>query len=222
MWEEPVETFSIVDTRRLYEWVFGIYVPIGLGVFVLFTVTIIALVVRYRVRPPDRPARRHEANALETTYAVVLTAVAAFLLYITFTAEHKEDTVSAQTRPAVTINVTAARWEWVFAYPAYGIRRQSGQVGRQSLVVPVGVPVRLRLSSVDVIHSLWIPQLYFKRDAIPGAVETVTLDFDRVGTFGGSCAEFCGVGHSEMVFTVEALTPRRFRAWAASHGQLPA
>ncbi len=207
----------IVDTRKTYDWVFGIYVPIGLGVIVLFSTLIVGAVWLYRHNP--RASRRHEANALEAGYALLLTCVAGFLLYVTFTAEHRVDTAPARERPAVTIDVTGSRWEWSFRYPGHGIVHESGAVGHQPLVVPVDEPVRMRITSQDVIHSFWIPQLRFKRDAIPGSTQSVTLDFDRTGRFSGSCAEFCGLLHADMVFGVDVLPAHRFDAWLSTGGR---
>ena len=62
-----------------------------------------------------------------------------------------------QQHPAVTINVTGAKWEWQFSYPAYGFSVRSGTVGRQPLVVPVGEAIRFNLRTLDVIHAFWIP-----------------------------------------------------------------
>jgi hypothetical protein len=68
-----VQAFAIVDTRRVYDWVFSIYVPIAIGVFVVFAATIIGATLRYRNRPLTQAASWHEANRLEIAYAVVLT-----------------------------------------------------------------------------------------------------------------------------------------------------
>lgn len=209
---------AAVDTRHEYNWLFNIYIPIALGVFALFTCAIVGAVLWYRRRPVTRAARWHENNPLEAAYAVLLTCVAAFLLYLTFSAEHRVDTASAHERPALTVDVTAARWEWMFHYPAYGITRESGYVGNQSLVVPEGVPIKFRIGSIDVVHSFWIPELRFKRDAIPGNTQAVTLYFDRTGTFSGACAEYCGIHHSEMVFTVVVLSRAKFNRWASEAG----
>jgi len=213
---------ALVDTRREYEHVFSIYVPIAVGVFVVIAVAIGAAIVRYRGRPPERAARWHENNRLEAGYAAVLAMIVAFLLYVTFASEHRVDAVSAHERPYVTIEVTASKWEWTFYYPAYRITQRSGTVGREPLVVPTNEAVRFELASVDVIHSFWIPQLRFKRDAIPGAVQTVTLDFAQAGSFSGACAEFCGLRHADMVFDVRAVAPSAFGAWATSGGRASA
>lgn len=216
-----MHVFGIVDTRRVYDRVFDIYVPIAIGVFVVFTAAIVIATVRNRAHSPEPiPVRRwNEANLLEGIYVVTLTAVAALLLYVSFRAEHQEDTVAAHERPAVTIDATGVRWEWYFRYAGRQIRRESGVVGHEIVVVPENEPVRFKLRSADVIHSFWIPQLGYKRDLIPGTVESITLDFDHAGMYGGSCAEFCGLLHAEMVFTVEAIPDTRFRRWLASDGR---
>jgi cytochrome c oxidase subunit II len=206
---------GLIDTRTEYDHLFSIYVPIAIGVFLLIVVLVVAAVLIYRRRPPDRAARWHEHNPLEGTYAVLLACVAAFLLYLTFTTEHKVDTVANQQRPAVVIDVVASKWEWTFNYPAYGITLRSGTVGRQPLLVPAGEAVRFRLTSLDVIHSFWIPALRYKHDAIPGSTQIATLVF-RPGVFPGQCAEFCGLRHSDMIFTAHAVSPAAFAAWARS------
>ena len=159
---------ALVSTRREYDHLFSIYVPIAIGVFLLIVLVVAISVVIFRRRPVERAARWHEHNLLEGSYAVLLACVAAFLLYLTFTAEHQVDTVANRERPALTVDVTASKWEWTFTYPAYGFSVRSGTVGRQPLVVPADEPVRFNLTSADVIHSFWIPALRYKHDAHPG------------------------------------------------------
>jgi len=211
---------ALVSTRAEYDHLFSIYVPIAVGVFLVIVVIVLAAVFMFKRRPPERAARWHENNPVEATYAVVLGCVAAFLLYLTFTTEHKVDTVANQAHPSVVINVVASKWEWTFNYPSYGFSERSGTVGRQPLVVPAGEAVRFNLSSVDVIHSFWIPALRYKHDAIPGSVQVITLTFSR-GVFPGQCAEFCGLRHADMIFTAYAVTPAAFAVWAKSKGRGP-
>lgn len=210
---------ALVSTRHEYWHVFGIYVPIAIGVFALFTLLIVGFAIRGRLRAPGAASRRHKNDPLEMAYAGVLTCVAAFLLYVTFSAEHRIDSVSLRERPYLTVNVIGSQWEWTFSYPSYGITHRSGTVGRQALVVPAGEPVRLNIFSRDVIHSLWIPEIDFKRDAFPGARNVVVLDFPQRGRFQGHCAEFCGLRHADMAFPVYVVTPSRFTAWARSGGR---
>jgi cytochrome c oxidase subunit II len=211
---------GLVSTRGEYDHLASIYLPIAIGVFVLIALVVFVVVLIFRRRPPERAARWHEHNPIEGTYAVLLACTAAFLLYLTFSAEHQTDTVANRQRPAVVIDVAASKWEWTFSYRGYGFSTRSGTVGRQPLVVPAGVPVRFNLTSLDVIHSFWIPAVRYKHDAIPGSTQVITLSFGR-GVFPGQCAEFCGLRHSDMVFTTHAVTPSAFATWARSKGRRP-
>lgn len=215
-----MSALALVSTRHEYDHLFSIYVPIAIGVFLLITLAVLGAVLVYRRRPPERAARWHENNPVEGTYALLLACVAAFLLYLTFSAEHRVDTISLGERPGVVIDVTGSKWEWTFTYPAYRFSVRSGTVGRQPLVVPAGEPVRFRLSSTDVIHSFWIPALRYKHDAIPGSVQVITLTFGR-GVFAGQCAEFCGLRHADMIFVAHAVSPAAFTTWARSRGRGP-
>jgi cytochrome c oxidase subunit II len=205
---------ALISTRAEYDWVFSIYVPIAVAVFVI-VVGVMAFAV-LRGRGGRASFRRSYSNPVESTYALFLACVVAFLLYVTFTAEHRVDTVADRERPALTVDVVAARWEWEFDYPGYGIVARSGFVGDQPLVVPANRAIRFVLRSQDVIHSFWVPELRFKRDLIPGEPEQVTLTFTQLGRFAGQCAEFCGLRHAEMIFQVRVLTPNAFARWAAA------
>jgi len=211
---------ALVSTRGEYDRLFSIYVPLAIGVFLVIVVAMIGAVIVFRRRPVERAARWHEHNRLEGAYALLLACVAAFLLYLTFTTEHRVDTVADRERPALIVDVTASKWEWTFTYPAYGFSVHSGAVGRQPMVVPAGEAVRFDLTSADVIHSFWIPALRYKHDAIPGSTQVFTLVFSR-GVFPGQCAEFCGLRHADMIFTAHAVAPPAFAAWARSRGRGP-
>jgi cytochrome c oxidase subunit 2 len=210
---------ALVDTRHEYHHLFAIYVPIAIGVFGVVVVAVAYAVLRYRSRDPRDAARWHEHNRLEGAYALLLAAVVALLLYLTYTAEHRVDTVSARERPSLTIDVTGSEWEWTFTYPGHRITVRSGTLGRRALVVPANEAIRFNLSSADVIHAFWIPLLDYKRDLIPGSTQSVTLMFNHTGTFGGQCAEFCGLRHADMLFTVDAVSSAAFDTWLAGGGR---
>lgn len=210
---------ALISTRHEYQHLFSIYIPIAIAVFVVIFVAIAFCMVRYTRRSPERAARWHENNPLEGGYALVLAGVVAFLLYLTFTAEHRVDTVSAREKPSVTIDVVAAKWVWTFRYRGYGVTQRSGTIGRQPLVVPTGEAVRFNLTSIDVIHGFWIPEIRFKRDVFPGTTQAVTLVFTSAGSFQAACSEFCGLRHSDMLFDVRAVSPSAFASWARSGGK---
>lgn len=215
-----VGPLGLVSTRHEYYRVFDVYVPIAAGVFLVVFLLALILVLRGRRRPLENASRRHQNERLEGTYALLLTCVAAFLLYLTFSAEHQTDTVVNRERPALTVEVIASKWEWTVRYPAYGITVRSGSTGENTLVVPTAEAIRFTLSSVDVIHAFWIPELRYKHDLTPGLTQSQTLTFPTPGLFTGQCAEFCGLRHADMVFRVRALSPGRFRAWAQRHRRM--
>jgi cytochrome c oxidase subunit II len=73
--------------------------------------------------------------------------------------------------------------------------------------------VRIILSSHDVVHAFYVPDFLFKRDATPGLIQRFDLLVEREGTYRGQCAEFCGLDHARMTFTVRAVPPSEFEAW---------
>lgn len=95
------------------------------------------------------------------------------------------------------IEVQAERWRWNFRYPEHG-----GVATEGVLHLPAGMPVDIVVSSIDVIHSLWIPRLAGKIDVIPGRINTLRLQADAPGRYQGQCAEFCGQEHTRMRFDV--------------------
>jgi cytochrome c oxidase subunit 2 len=111
------------------------------------------------------------------------------------------------------IEVHAERWGWTMRYPDHG-----GVVGKGVLHLPAGVPVDLVVTSSDVIHSLWIPRLAGKMDAIPGRVNVLRLQADTPGRYAGECAEFCGTGHGGMRFDVIVHPAADFAAALAAPG----
>ena len=102
------------------------------------------------------------------------------------------------TGPAAeTIEVTAYNYGLEFCY-------EDGTCSEGVLRIPIGQPVDLDIRATDVIHSLWIPRLAGKMDAIPGQVNRLRIQADASGTYEAVCAEYCGVGHASHRFVVEA------------------
>lgn len=112
---------------------------------------------------------------------------------------------------AITVDVIGHQWWWEFQY--HGARPSQRVNSPNELHIPVGVPVVLRATSRDVIHSFWVPSLHGKRDLIPGLVTHTWIQADQPGTYRGQCAEFCGHQHAHMAFHVIAEPMDAFRSW---------
>ena len=112
----------------------------------------------------------------------------------------------ARAQPGLEITITGHDWWWEVRYP-------NGAVTANEIHIPAGARVNISMTSVDVIHSLWVPQLGPKIDLIPGRTTHTWFKADHPGEFRGQCAEYCGLQHAHMAFFVIADPPADFNAW---------
>ena len=205
---------AVTDTGRQYTDLQSIYLPIAVGVFVVVALVVAFALVRYRRRGDELPNQKAKHTVAELAYVVVLACAAAFLVVVTYRTEDRVDEVHASA--GLTVRVTASQWRWRFEYPGHGVTIDGA--GRDAtLVVPTATNVRFELTSTDVIHSFWVPQRRFKRDAFPGGTTRFDLSWPKAGVFDGECGEYCGFDHAAMTFRVRAVAPSAFAAWASRH-----
>jgi cytochrome c oxidase subunit 2 len=133
------------------------------------------------------------------------------LFYFTAIRENDED--SFATPPTVSIGVVGFQWSWQFNYLQEGLSITGRPGNPPQMVVPTNEPIRFYLTSPDVIHSFWVIPFLFKRDVIPGHPNEFEVTVTKAGTFQGRCAEYCGVDHDRMLFTVKALPQVAYNAW---------
>ncbi|WP_262700777.1 MULTISPECIES: cytochrome c oxidase subunit II [Streptomyces] len=209
-----------MDRRRIFDEVFTLEVAAASFVFLAVMSALVFSVARRRAGAGVTPSGRAERLGLEWCYVAALAAVAVFLVLYTALANHREQ--HTVTRPTVRVDVTGFQWCWRFR----NTQRQAGPVavtatchgGRMpTLVVPTGQKVQFRITSRDVIHSLWVPALRYKMDAFPDHVNTFTLTIDREGRWIGRCAEFCGQRHQSMDFWLKAVSPKKYATWLHHH-----
>jgi cytochrome c oxidase subunit 2 len=156
--------------------------------------------------------------------------------------------IEDSSKSELTIKVTAYQWKWQYEYLNDGVSffstlSRDSNAARQldsgidpksvehylldvdnRMVVPVGKKIRLLLTSQDVIHAWWVPQLAVKRDAIPGVFNELWFQVqpDKAGVYRGQCVELCGRDHGFMPIVVEAKSPEDYAAWLASKKPAPA
>jgi cytochrome c oxidase subunit 2 len=118
---------------------------------------------------------------------------------------------------ALSIAVTGHQWWWEIEYED-GVASRRMRTANE-IHLPIGRPVVIKVTSRDVIHSFWVPNLQGKRDLIPGYTTAIWLQADRPGIFRGQCAEFCGLQHAHMAFDVVAETEAEFERWLQGRRQ---
>ncbi len=195
-----VTTTQAVDTA--FYVIFGICGVMLLGIIV----AVVWMVWRYNRKRQPVPLSQKDHNLwLE----VVWTVIPALLVMVMFWYGW-EGYLSLRRIPegALEIKGTARMWSWFFTY-------DNGK-SADKLYVPVGQPVKIRLESEDVLHSFYVPAFRVKRDTVPGMTTWVWFVAEQPGSYDLFCAEYCGVAHSAMVTTVEALPATEFQAWLES------
>jgi cytochrome c oxidase subunit II len=193
---------------------FWLFVGVCGAVYVAVLLVLVMVLVRRRRSRDDRIVPRPPA-ATEARMGRVIggaTALTVVLLFVLLTASYAADRaiLGRHGQEALTIEVVGHQWWWEVRYDGEPARRF---ITANEIHVPVGQKVRLRLTSPDVIHSFWVPNLHGKRDLIPGIENTFYLEADRPGRWRGQCAEFCGLQHAFMALWFVAEPPEAFAAW---------
>jgi cytochrome c oxidase subunit II len=188
-------------------------------VFVLVVMAMLGamLLSRRRRKRGQDPSRRATADRLEISYVLALAGMVVFLVISSFTANAKE---FSDPEPALRVQVTAYQWCWRFHYEGQPVtvigQCEGGSL--PTLVLPIGRPVELEVTSLDVVHAFWVPYLDFKMYAYPGHTSTFTVTLSRTGRWIGRCAQLCGLYHYEMDFYLQAVSPSAFSAFIRARG----
>ena len=160
------------------------------------------------------PARREIRSGLAWIY--VGTAITVVILLVAFTGTMMTLNAASRPRitPSLTLDVTGHQWWWEVRYRD-DASPDLGFTTANEVHLPIGQPVRVRLRTADVIHSLWLPQIAGKMDLIPAQVNEMWLQAEKPGVSRGMCAEYCGLQHAEMALAVTAESPAQFARWAS-------
>ena len=191
---------------------YTIFFWVAAGVFSITAGLIGWSIVRYRAKPGDNslPKQFHENVKLEIVWFAIpqLIVIGLFVISAFTLGEVNE----RKAEPDVTVRVTGFQWGWRFEYEDTGVEVVGTPQEPAEVMVPTG-DVSFILTSADVLHSFYVPKFLFKRDMVPGRETRVDLTISEEGTYAGVCAEFCGLLHDRMTFSVEAIDPGEFNRW---------
>lgn len=213
------------DMYWLHMVAMAICAVIGVGVFGVMFYSLIY----HRKARNYKPATFHDNNRLEIVWTIIpFLILVALAVPATQVLMRMDDTEDA----AVTIKITGYQWKWQYQYLNEGISFFSNlatppaQIENKAkkgewyllevdkpLVLPVNKKVRFLVTSNDVIHSWWVPELGVKRDAIPGFMYEAWAQIEKPGTYRGQCTELCGINHGYMPIVVQALNDDDYAKW---------
>ena len=218
-------TKNAVDTDTLYKIVFGM----GVAVLALVWGILFYTLFRYRARRGREAPQIRGNTPLELGWTGAAVALVTAIAIVTFiflggiknpvasgpgglAQARVENAAINQPAPpggrALSIKVGGQQYFWRYQYP-------NGAVSFHDLVVPKDTTVTLEITSNDVAHSWWIPELGPKFDAIRGLTNETWFKATKTGTFVGQCAEYCGTNHYAMTAKVIVLEPAAYQKWVA-------
>jgi cytochrome c oxidase subunit 2 len=183
-------------------------VGIATVVFLVVEGALVYAVLRFRRKPGDKAdaSAIHGNNTVELIWTIIPAFIVIFIGVYSFQILTK---IEAPGDNELVVEVTGQQFVWSFRYPEYD--RTTPE-----LRLPLGRPVRFEITSLDVIHSFWVPAFRAKRDATPGQVSQLLITPNELGAFPIRCAELCGPGHATMVSTVTVVEEDEFLAWIDS------
>lgn len=190
------------NTAATVDKTFSVILSIEVVVLTLVTSTMIFFVLKYNRRRHEQSESIEGSTVLEIVWTVIPTLLVLGMFLIGWRSFAK---IREVPREVMTIKVLGRQWSWLFHY----------ENGRESdkLIVPVGKPVKLLLTSADVIHSLYIPAFRIKEDCVPRMETYLWFTARQAGSYDIFCTEYCGLGHSGMVTKIITMPEKDFAAW---------
>jgi len=174
----------------------------------LITFLMVYFVIRYRREKHPKPADIEGSTWLEITWTVVPTLIVLTMFYYGLTGF---EFLKKVPEGAMIIKVMSRQWSWLFQY-------ENG-IQDTELRVPVGKPVKLLLTSQDVIHGFYAPAFRIKQDAVPGMTNYLWFQPTEIGTYDVMCSQYCGLEHAHMLSKIVVLPQEEFIKWYQGKGQ---
>ena len=183
---------------------------LGFAVFILVavTVTMLYFLWRYHWTRNPQPTDIKGSVLLEILWTALPTLIVLGLFWTGWTSFKAMRTIP---EGAMTVGVEGRMWSWRFTY-------ENGKTSKE-LVVPVNTPVKLALTSKDVIHSFYVPAMRVKWDLVPGMDSDAWIESDALGDYDIFCAEYCGLKHADMISILRVVEKDEFDAWLNDKGE---
>jgi len=223
----------VTETGKYAKWINNaILLPISAVISLFVLGLLLWVMVRYRKSANPNPSKTTHNTLIEILWTGIPVLILAGI------AVPSIDLLADQYKPApedaITVKATGYQWYWGYTYADNGgfevianmSTKEEADANEEPfllatdnrLVLPVGVPIRLIVTSADVIHSFSVPAFWYKLDAVPGRLNEKALLIEEPGVYYGQCSELCGARHGYMPIAVEALPLDKYNAWVRSQG----
>ncbi len=200
---DEVTMNTIVNPARQIDQAFYYITGVSFILLIAITVVMIAFVIKYRRSKHPEPADIRGNLTLEIIWTVLPTLIVLTMFYFGWASYTGLRNVPPG---AIEIDVEAQMFSWLFYYP-------NDKETESELVVPQGKPIKLNITSVDVLHSFFLPAFRVKVDAVKGMTTYIWFYPEKTGTFDILCAEYCGIDHALMKGTVKVVPQTEYLAW---------
>ncbi len=199
------------------DFVFWFVTVICIAIFALVAAVIIYALFKFRAQPGEDMdgAPIHGHTGLEIAWTAVPAALVTAISIVSAIVLAKNDHIphasaagNADPLTPLNVDVTAQQFAWSFKYHDFG------GLTSATLKLPLKKTVVLRITSLDVTHSFWVPEFGQKQDAVPGSVNKLVITPDKQGTYPVICTELCGLGHAVMRSRAEVMPAQQFLSWA--------
>lgn len=195
----PLINPTALGVDKVLIYIFGSSLLLLAGI----TLVMIWFVIRYRrSKNPEPTSDSHGSLGLEITWTLLPTLIVLSMFWYGWS-NYKG--LRAVPEGAFEVKAVGRMWSWQFQY-------ENGRTSNK-LYVPAGQPIKVMLTSKDVLHSFFMPAFRIKRDTVPGVDTYVWFQAPETGSYDIFCAEYCGAGHADMITTAEALSAAEFERW---------
>jgi cytochrome c oxidase subunit 2 len=198
------------------EWLYWFTFWVLFAVFVLMVAALASAGAKTRVVAShplpiiEKDEERDRRAGWAVGFALAISVITLFVILVLSVITGKSVEGLTSKNP-VTIQITGHQWWWEITYP--NTQADQTVTTANEIHVPVGTPVVVVTNSKDVIHSFWAPNITGKRDLLPGSSSAFWFQIDKSGTYHGQCAEFCGLQHAHMGFSIVAESIDEFQTW---------
>ena len=208
MWMRTIQWMPVEASleARPIDWLFGLHIDVITFLYVLVNGILIYSIIAFRRKKGEEDAvgeNIHGNTKLEIAWTVIPLITVLFFAYLGAIVLND---ITAAAADELEVNVTARQWSWSFEYPEAGVKSSE-------LYLPAGRKVKLSMTSVDVIHSFWVPEFRVKMDTVPGMTTTLRITPTEEGVYKVRCAELCGTAHAAMLGTIRVVSEEEFNQW---------